>query len=171
MEKFYDYTDQVEFRSRASVDDCVRQLKGVAESNNPAFALFSLTSRPVLVGRVDGSGVALHKVSPLIGNPYKPYFYGKFFREGSDTVLKGKFTISRLAKVVDALLLIVLAIFVIILVAASVASSAQLQSGGVMMLVLVIICILGVGMLKLTKKISSGDVDWISSEIKSAMRS
>ena len=170
METLYDYSDQVKFRSKASVDDCIRRLKGIVKSNNPAFALFSLTSRPVLVGRVDGNGVALHRVSPLIGNPYRPYFYGKFVREVSETVLKGKFTISHLAKVIDTLLLIALAIFVIALIIASFSSSAQFQSGWVTMLILLAICIVGVGMLKLTKRMSSRDVDWISGEIKSALR-
>ncbi len=51
------------------------------------------------VGRVSEKVVRLQRVTPMVGNSFKPFFIGHFEVRGEETVLIGKFTMLPLVKV------------------------------------------------------------------------
>jgi len=168
MANLLDYSGPVAFRSRAPIEVCVRRLKAIVKRNSPAFAFFSASSRPLLVGRVEKDKVALHRILPLIGNPYKPYFYGTFTHEGDATVLRGQFTMSRLVKTLWSLLLIVPVVVALVLAISLIDPNTRTQASP-LILVMVIVAVIDIGLAAITKKVSYRDVTWISETIKSAL--
>ena len=62
--------------------------------------LGSAVQTSVLVGHVAEHEVSLQRLKPLIGNIFKPHFYGRFTEENGRTILRGVFTMSPIAKAI-----------------------------------------------------------------------
>lgn len=169
MNKFFDYTDEVEFRSKSSIEDCVRNLKSAAidsVSIKAFFAPMNDTGSP-LAGRVNEKRVILHRIHFMMRNSFQAYFYGNFSRVGSETILKGRFTMARPVKIFDFIFFTFAILFTVITLFAS-ASDIE---GSRALLILIPLGISGFAVLLTLfgKWISKGDVQWISDKIKSAI--
>jgi hypothetical protein len=62
-------------------------------------SVFSALGETTAVGRVSEKVVRLQRVTPMVGNSFKPFFIGHFEVRGEETVLIGKFTMLPLVKV------------------------------------------------------------------------
>ena len=84
----------VRFESQYSVHESVARLAAVVKP-----LIFSSLSRPCAVGTVTEKKVSIQRVIPLVGNAWKPFFYGSFSSQGSGAVLVGAFKFSVFTRV------------------------------------------------------------------------
>lgn len=82
-----------EFNSSYGLEESVERLR--AATGRPAF--FPAT-REAAVGPVQGSSVRLKRSIPMISNPFKPFFYGRFEQRAGKVCLTGRFTMQPFVK-------------------------------------------------------------------------
>lgn len=153
MNTLFRYTNQIEFRSSLSISDCVNKLRSASAD---------------VTGSVSDNQVVLHRIQFFFGSLYKPYFYGRFSRDGGNTVLKGMFTISRFARISSSAALIAITILEIILLLSAFGPSDRWQ----IIILFVVIAIatgIGLGLILVVKRLSRKDIRQISSTIESAL--
>ena len=116
------------------------------------------------MGTVSRDRVRLQRVIPFIRNSFKPFYVGRFERDGARTVLKGRFTIHWFTKVfVTAWLVLFLAGTVV----------AAFAPGGrnpwCFPLIFLAGFALAIGMIVLSKRFARNDSAWLSAVIRKAL--
>lgn len=88
----------VELRSSFSLQESVERLKLATKRS-----LFSYLFSHAAAGRVTPTSVRLQRVIPMFGNSFKPIFVGRFVEIDGRVVLKGKFTMFRISKILTSI--------------------------------------------------------------------
>ena len=85
-----------EFESQFDLSESVRRLRATTTSlyNLPVILL-----KQTAVGRVTARRVSLRRSIPLVGNSFKPFFFGSFKEIGGRVRLIGRFTLYPFVKV------------------------------------------------------------------------
>lgn len=167
-EGLFDYSDQVKFYSQLSVEETISCLSIKTKKPDLMILLASDVRKQTLVGRVTKDEVVLHRVTPLLGNFFKPYFFGKFENQNGTIVLEGIFTMRMFAKIVLSTFIAILIIVeaVILFVATGPEPVSVLVLYQVPAMAVLLFCLL-----IFSRWLSGKDVEWISNEIKSALDS
>ena len=82
-----------EFKSTYGLSESVTRLR--AATRRSAFGVFA---QQVAVGPVGESCVRLQRVIPMVGNSFKPFFFGRFETRSDGVYLTGRFTMHGLVK-------------------------------------------------------------------------
>lgn len=153
---------RAEFVSAYGLSESVERLAAATKRS-----VFSSLGETSAVGKVSESEVRLQRVIPMMGNSFKPFFFGRFEVRDGVTVLTGRFTLSLLVKIFmtvwfGMLLLIGGGILV---------SSVKARGSTPPFVVLQPLLMVGGGVLLIAfgKWLSRNDVAWLSSVIGGAL--
>jgi hypothetical protein len=83
-----------EFKSGFDLNDSVARLRAATRRS-----AFGVLAQPAATGLVSESRVRLQRVIPLVGNSFKPFFYGRFEQRGGAVYLIGHFTMLTMVKI------------------------------------------------------------------------
>jgi len=84
----------VEFASSYGLSESVERLKAATRRS-----VFSGLSQQEAVGAVKESRVSLQRVTPMVGNSFKPFYRGRFIERNGKVILVGRFTMHWVVKV------------------------------------------------------------------------
>jgi hypothetical protein len=84
-----------EFASLFGLSESIERLRAATRRS-----VFSALARQQAVGAVKESHVSLQRIIPMMGNPFKPFYRGRFIEKNGKVILVGRFTSHRLAKAV-----------------------------------------------------------------------
>jgi len=98
-----------EFRSVYGLAESVERLSAATKRS-----VFSALGETTAVGKVSQTVVRLQRIIPMVGNSFKPFFFGHFEVRDGVTVLVGKFTMLPLAKAFMSVWFGVLSIFAVV---------------------------------------------------------
>jgi hypothetical protein len=82
------------FQSAFSLLESVDRLRAATERS-----VFGALLKQAAVGKVTEERVSLQRVTPFVGNSFKPYFVGRFEVTGERVSLVGHFTMHRFTKI------------------------------------------------------------------------
>jgi hypothetical protein len=85
----------VEIKSAFGLDESVARLQ--AASRGAFKSIFAVEQ--AAVGKVSASHVRLQRAVPMVGNSFKPFFFGRFEVRGEGVYLTGRFTLNGFTKV------------------------------------------------------------------------
>jgi hypothetical protein len=83
-----------------SFDRAINGLAVKVHKNTLMTAVAADVNRSTLVGRIAKQTVDLHRARPLVGNVFKPHFYGRFSTRDGKVSLDGQFSMSAFAKAI-----------------------------------------------------------------------
>jgi hypothetical protein len=83
-----------EFRSAFGLAESVERLRAATKRS-----VFSSLGETAAVGKVSEHRVRLHRVIPMVGNSFKPFFVGRFEVRDGVTLLTGRFGLLTIVKV------------------------------------------------------------------------
>lgn len=171
FDSVFDYANAIQFESKLSLEASTQKLSEITKKNYPHVAILSAVRASQLTGKVTAEKVVLHRVRPLVGNVYGPYFVGKFISHDGKVLLEGKFTMNNFAKTAITLGLFVVVIFEVIVVISTFGSSetSNMTASTLQVLFLPAIASIALGVLLLIKKWSGKDVEWMSDRIQEAL--
>ena len=149
-----------EFKSSLGLQESIDRLRAATRRS-----VFSALSQQAAVGPVKESSVRLQRVIPMVGNSFKPFFFGRFETRGRDVYLSGKFTMLPLVKVFMTIWL-GMAIFIGIGV---LANNRTQSSGWPAMLAAFGMTGLGIAFVWAGKWFARNDVAWLSNVIRGAL--
>jgi hypothetical protein len=149
-----------EFKSEFGLQESVDRLRAATRRS-----VFSALSEQVAVGSVKESKVRLQRVIPMIGNSFKPFFFGRFETRGADVYLSGKFTMLPFVKVFMTMWLgMALSIGIVALLATGTQGAAWPGAIGGLG-----VCGLGIAFVWLAKWFTRNDIAWLSRVIRDAL--
>lgn len=148
---------------------------GSAYSTAEAMARLSAVVKPSVlsafagecaVGTVAEEKVRIQRVIPLVGNAWKPFFYGSFSAAGTGTVLEGTFKFSLFTRVVMSLWFGFIAFWTLLATATVLTKSPSdfwFPLFGVGMFAA------GIGMVRAGKWFARNDIAWLTQLITQAL--
>lgn len=160
LKAFWSGSEPVTFESAYGMDESVERLKAATRR-----WAFSVMAQQTAVGRVTESRVALQRVIPMVHNSFKPFFVGRFQRNGSKIVLTGRFAVNGFVRVFMAfwlgccLLFATLGLFMVF----RSPQSLPLPLVGMAMFAA------GLGLLRFGGWFSRNDPGWLSDVIRNAL--
>lgn len=152
-----------EFRSAYGLDESVARLRAVARRS-----AFAVVSEPAAAGVVTASRVRLQRVIPMVGNSFKPFFYGRFEMRDGQVVLAGRFTMLRFVKAFMTFWFGFVVLFVLGTLPAALRGGDRmwlLPLGGAALFAA------GLGLTAIGRWLARNDVAWLSGVIANALRS
>jgi hypothetical protein len=152
-----------EFESVLTLEESIRQLSKVTRRS-----AFLTLFREAAVGEVSEDRVSLSRHKPTFSNAFKPCFIGQFGIQQGRVVLSGRFTMMLFVKVFMTCwfgFCILWTCGATLAVLRSPLSPTFLPLGGLLMLGL------GIGFVSFSKRLSSGDNEYLSSVIRGALSS
>jgi len=147
-----------EFISEYSLEESIERLRGVVK-----WSVFQALFQEAAVGRVSKRRVSIRRDIPLVGNPYKPHFIGKFECKSGQVFLTGVFTFGLLPRMFMAIWFGFLGIFCLMVLGKS-PPNAEL-----MLLAVAGIGGAGLGFMHFANWLSRHDIAWLSSLIGHAL--
>jgi hypothetical protein len=156
LTKFFYGSTPAEFKSDFGLADSVARLQAATRRS-----AFGVLAEQAAAGPVSESRVRLQRVIPMVGNSFKPFFYGRFEARDNGVYLIGCFTMLGIVKA----FLTVWFGFVVLGIAFTVAQ----RGNGVMILggfgfVGAAIALVGIG-----KWFARNDIAWLSNLIRSTL--
>jgi hypothetical protein len=150
-----------EFRSAYGLDESVARLQA---ATRPSF--FLTHGKQAAAGTVSASRVRLQRVIPMMGNAFKPFFFGRFEVRGDGVYLTGHFTMHWFTKVFMTFWLAG-----VLSIAAMATVVVALTRNGGWLPVLGIFAMFGVGIafLAFAKSFSESDIAWLSDVMRRAL--
>jgi hypothetical protein len=142
-----------EFESAYGLEESIVRL-----SDATGREAFCLVGREEAVGTVTKTGVSLRREIPMFGNPFKPFFTGKFSERGGKVFLCGYFSMHMFAKVGISAWFAFL-FFILMLGAVSGTAALALFGGGMLMMSA------GAAIVMLGKWFARNDAQWLSAVI------
>jgi hypothetical protein len=152
----------VEFKSAFDLEESVARL----QRHTKRFA-FAALSESAATGPVSASRVRLQRVIPMVGNSFKPFFFGSFeTRDGGGVYLVGRFTMHRFAK-----LFMTIWFSALLLMGISAAVASIASDGNIAALVLGVFAMFaaGVGLVAFSKWLARHDIAWLTAVIERAL--
>ncbi len=157
----------VEFRSAFSLQESVRRLRKVTK-RNPLLGLI----KEVAAGRVTEAGVRLQRVRPVLANPYKPIFVGRFEDTNGQVYLRGRFTMPLVSKIFASTWLSLVLSFLIVTIASGLGIDMIGMGRNVALLPLlsvilaeIILLMFGVALLRFSWRLSQSDIGYLTTVI------
>ena len=151
----------VRFESQYCVQESVERLAAVVKPS-----VFSSFSGQCAVGNVTEKKVAIHRVILLVGNAWKPFFYGSFSPAGAGAVLIGAFTFSAFTRAFMSIWFGFIAFWTVLATAAVITKSPSnfwFPLFGVGMFAV------GIAMVRTGKWFARNDVSWLTQVIACAL--
>lgn len=161
----FDYTKNLQFESSKSLQESINSLSSKTHSSYWKVCLSGNIPDSFMVGSVKKEKVRLSRVRARIFNSLTPCFYGNFIEIQGKIFLQGKFTIYSFVKVFLTIYLLFLFLFLSVVFIAFIDPDSRFD--GIIMLSF---CL---GLLLLLwgwKKLSTKNIEWISNEIKDALK-
>lgn len=143
------------FTSAFSEAESIRRLKWASKES-----IFEATRREAAVGKVTASRVVLQRVKPLVGNSFKPFFFGAFQTVNGMVTLRGRFAIHWFPRIFATVWLGACVVIGVVI----------LQSNGVWALAPAGMFLLGLGFMCFLRWLAEDDVEWLSSVIRRALQ-
>ena len=151
----------VRFESQYSVQGSVARLAAVVKPS-----VFSSLSGQCAVGTVTEKRVSIQRVIPLVGNAWKPFFYGSFSSRGKGAVLVGAFKFSVFTRVFMSIWFGFIAFWTVLsttIVITKSPSQFWFPLFGVGMFAV------GIAMIRVGKWLARNDLSWLSQQIAGAL--
>jgi hypothetical protein len=149
-----------EFKSSVGLEESITRLRDATKRS-----VFSALTQQAAVGPVKESCVRLQRVIPMVGNSFKPFFFGRFEVRGAEVYLSGRFSMLPMAKVFMTLWLG----FTLFFAAATLLASLTDRSTWFMPLAGIGMFCLGLGFVWAGKQFSKNDAAWLSNVICTAL--
>jgi len=149
------------FVSDCSTPEAMARLSAVVKPS-----VLSSFAGECAVGTVTEKKVRIQRVIPLVGNAWKPFFYGSFSAAGSGTVLEGTFKFSLFTRAFMSFWFGVVAFWTLLTKVAVFANSPSalwFPLFGVGMFAV------GIGMVRVGKWFARNDIAWLSRVIAQAL--
>ena len=164
LKRLFRYSDNVSFEFSGDTTQAVDRLSRSASRPILQATFSSDPSNPSLVGGVSKERVRLHKVTPLLGNAFKPIFVGKFQSQNGKSSLVGFFEMGAIGK-------IVISVFVFFTLAMQILLLPGIgtESGLGIFEPTLFLCG-GILLVLIFKAYSKKDVAWIEHHIESVLR-
>ena len=160
----FDYTKNLQFESSKPLEESVESLSSKTHQSYWKLFLSGNVHDSLLMGSVKKEKVKLCRKRARIINSLTPFFYGKFAQYNGKVYLQGKFTMHPFVKIFLTVYLAVL--FSFLLIGLIILFDSSSQSFGVIWLGG---CLGLLVLLWIWKKLSFGNIEWISNEIKTAL--
>jgi len=152
-----------EFESAYGLQESVERLRAATKRS-----AFSALSAQAAVGKVTESTVRLQRVIPMVGNSFKPWFYGTFVMRGERVLLTGQFKMLLAARIFMTLWFGFQGLMLIFAVASLPAPSHGATKVPFLVTALAMFAV-GIALLRLGKWFSRNDVSWLSAVIQRAI--
>ena len=149
-----------EFKSSVDLEESVRRLREATKRS-----VFSALGGQAAVGPVQASRVRLQRATPMVGNSFKPFFFGHFEVRGGEVYLSGKFCMLPMVKVFMTFWLA----FALLFSVAAALSAMKANSAWFVPLAGIGMFCLGVGFVWTAKHFSRNDVAWLGNVICNAL--
>lgn len=149
------------FASPYPVHESITRLSAVVEPS-----ILSSFSGQCAVGTVKEKKVRIQRVIPLVGNAWKPFFYGSFSASGNGSVLEGTFKFSLFTRVFMSIWFGFIAFWTVLttsIVLTKSPSELWFPLFGVGMFAA------GIGMVRVGKWFARNDVAWLTQVIVQAL--
>jgi uncharacterized membrane-anchored protein len=150
-----------EFKSAFDLDESVARL----QRHTMRFA-FAALSESAATGPVSASRVRLQRSIPMIGNSFKPFFFGSFENRHGSVYLVGRFTMHRFAKV---FMTVWFGALLLMGISAATASIATDQNIAPFVLAVLAMFAAGIGFIAFAKWLARNDIAWLSAVIERAL--
>jgi hypothetical protein len=148
-----------EFKSAFGLKESVEHLRSVTRRS-----AFGVLAQQAAAGPVSETRVRLQRVIPMVGNSFKPFFFGRFEQRGDEIYLAGRFALLRMVKVFMTLWLGAVLAFGI--VAGLALPAAAAWKGALFSLAMFAA---GLGLIGLGKWFARNDIAWLSDVIGVAL--
>lgn len=146
-----------EFRSSYGLSESVTRLRAATRRH-----AFGVLAEQAAAGTVSESRVRLQRVIPMVGNSFKPFFFGRFELRHDGVYLTGGFTMLALVKVF-------MTVWFGVVLAAGIAFVATQQPRPPLILGELGMLGAGVALVALGKWFARNDIAWLSNFIRSAL--
>lgn len=151
-----------EFKSGFDLVESINRLRAATKRS-----VFSALAQTAAVGPVKETKVRLQRVIPLVGNSFKPFFFGRFEVRQDGVYLVGKFTLLPFVKVFMTFWLGATTFIGFLLLAAG----GQAQGAGRWAALGPFVMVgFGIGLVAVGKWFARNDVDWLSNVIRTALK-
>jgi hypothetical protein len=151
----------IRFVSPYSVQESITRLSAVVKPS-----VLNSFSGQCAVGTVTGKKVRIQRVIPLVGNAWKPFFYGAFSAAETGAVLEGAFKFSTFTRVFMSIWFGFIAFWTLL---ATAAVLSKLPSDFWFPLFGVAMFAAGIGMVRVGKWFARNDIAWLSQLIVQAL--
>jgi hypothetical protein len=149
-----------EFKSSVGFEESITRLRAATKRS-----VFSALTQEAAVGPVNETRVRLQHVIPMVGNSFKPFFFGHFEVRGGEVCLSGRFSMLPVVKIFMTLWL-GFALFFSVL---ALLGTLKGRCSGFTPLAGIGMFCLGVGFVWAARQFSRNDVAWLSNVISTAL--
>jgi hypothetical protein len=167
--KIFDFGTEISFHSNHSPQEALERIKRGIKNNSLSVKLLGAVMRPRLVGELNKDKVVIYKARPGARLLFNPYFYGHFIKEDNESVLKGKFSVLKPAKVMVSILLTILFVLEVLFLSTFMTpdiNDYSMSQRWLLALICPIVATVMLGFILLIKQSTRRDVNEISEEIK-----
>jgi hypothetical protein len=149
----------VEFKSAFGLEESIERLRAATKRS-----VFSALAQPAAVGPVKASQIRLQRVIPMVGNSFKPFFFGRFDARSDAVYLTGRFTLLPLVK---AFMTLWLGMAIAFGVTSAFKEAARVDDHPA--LAVLAMPVFGIALVALGKWFARNDISWLSHVIQTAL--